>query len=252
MGARARVENSSNMSVAQEEVEAYHIGMLLFPDMTQLDLTGPYEVFSRMPGSKVELLWKSLEPVRSEFGMTILPTMTLQDCPQFDLLFVPGGIGQSQLMQDETVLRFLRDQAQLARYVTSTCTGSLVLGAAGLLTGYKAACHWLSLDLLPLLGAVPSSDRVVVDRNRITGGGVTAGIDFALRVVEEIRGRNAAERIQLALEYDPAPPVSAGSPRTASAELVSQLRHGNRERQAMRLRTVMAAANALARPGGER
>lgn len=198
------------------------IGLLLFPALTQLDLTGPYEVFVRAPNSNVHLIWKTLDPVVSDRGMAILPTVTLKTCPQLDVICIPGGPGQLNLMADEAVLSFIRGQSQQARLVTSVCTGSLILGAAGLLQGYKATTHWASLEQLSLLGAEPVNERVVRDRNRITGAGVTSGIDFALNVVAELYGNDIAQQIQLQMEYDPAPPFACGSPRTASAAQLQQ------------------------------
>jgi cyclohexyl-isocyanide hydratase len=203
------------------------VGMVMFPSMTQLDLTGPYEVFSRMPDTKVVLLAATLEWVQCEHGMRIMPDCALADAPALDVLFVPGGNGISGVIRDMETLRFVRERGESARYVTSVCTGALVLGAAGLLRGYRATTHWMSLDLLPLVGAIAVTDRVVVDRNRITGGGVTAGIDFGLRIAAEICGRKVAERIKLMLEYCPKPPFDSGSPATADAELVEAMRsHG--------------------------
>jgi cyclohexyl-isocyanide hydratase len=196
------------------------IGLLLFPDLTQLDLTGPFEVFARMPGATINLLWKTLEPVRSDRGLAILPTATLADCPPLDLVCVPGGPGQVALMDDAEVLDFLRRAAATCRSVTSVCTGSLVLAAAGLLRGYRATSHWASRDQLALFGAVPTDERVVFDRDRITGAGVTSGIDFALAVVAHLAGEDQARQIQLQLEYDPAPPFAAGSPAAAGPEVV--------------------------------
>ncbi|WP_122096930.1 DJ-1/PfpI family protein [Rahnella sp. Larv3_ips] len=194
------------------------IGLILFPALTQLDLTGPYEVFVRAPNTKVHLIWKNLDLVVSDRGMAIQPTTTFNACPELDVICVPGGPGQINLMEDEEVLSFIRTQSKQAKLVTSVCTGSLVLGAAGLLKGYKATTHWASLDQLALLGAEPVSERVVHDRNRITGAGVTSGIDFALNVVSEMFGSDIAQNIQLHMEYDPAPPFNCGSPRTASEE----------------------------------
>lgn len=193
------------------------IGLVLFPALTQLDLTGPYEVFVRAPNTKVHLIWKNLDLVVSDRGMAIQPTTTFNDCPKLDVVCVPGGPGQISLMEDEDVLSFIRIQSKEARFVTSVCTGSLILGAAGLLKGYKATTHWASLDQLALLGAEPISERVVRDRNRITGAGVTSGIDFALHVVSEMYGNDIAQDIQLHMEYDPEPPFSCGSPHTASS-----------------------------------
>jgi cyclohexyl-isocyanide hydratase len=201
---------------------SFAIGMLMFPDMTQLDMTGPYEVFAAIPGVKIYVIWKSLDPVRTDRGLVMLPNASLADCPKLDLICVPGGPGTGALMEDPAVLAFLKQQAATCRYVTSVCTGSLVLGAAGLLQGYRAACHWASLDLLRLLGAEPVAERVVIDRNRITGGGVTSGIDFAFRVIAEIWGEAQAKTIQLALEYDPAPPFTSGSPKTAPQDVLAR------------------------------
>lgn len=202
----------------------FHIGMLLFPRLTQLDLTGPFEVLHRMPETRVHLVWKDLAPVKAESGLAIVPTMTLADCPPLDLVFVPGGVGQADLMTDTEVLEFLRRHAKTARYVTSVCTGSLVLGAAGLLAGYAATSHWAFTELLPAFGATFEPGRVVVDRNRITAGGVTAGIDFGLRVVAEVAGEEVAKAIQLGLEYNPAPPFASGHPDVADPALVAQIR----------------------------
>jgi len=199
------------------------VGLVLFPDLTQLDLTGPYEVFARLPGATVHLVAASPEPVRSEKGLTIVPDATFDEVAPLDIICVPGGVGVNRMMEDETLLRFLQAQARHARYVTSVCTGALLLGAAGLLRGYRATTHWLSLDLLPLFGAQPVDERVVVDRNRITGGGVTAGIDFGLVVAAEVAGQSAAEEIQLMIEYNPAPPFRSGSPKTAPRDLVEHV-----------------------------
>jgi cyclohexyl-isocyanide hydratase len=197
-----------------------HIGMLLYPDLTQLDLTGPFEVLHRAPDAEVHLVWKTREPVRADSGLGLLPTTTLEDCPPLDVLFVPGGWGQVNLMRDDAVLGFLRRHGEQARYVTSVCTGALLLGAAGLLHGYAATTHWAYVELLPLFGAIPTSGRVVVDRNRITAGGVTAGIDFGLRILAELAGERAAKLTQLGLEYDPAPPFRCGHPTVADPDIV--------------------------------
>jgi cyclohexyl-isocyanide hydratase len=195
------------------------VGMLLFENATQLDLTGAYEVFARMPGTRVSLLAQTLEPVRTEWGLTITPDLAWTAAPQLDVICVPGGWGVNALLTDDALLDFLRGQGGGARYVTSVCSGALLLGAAGLLRGYRATTHWMSLDLLPLFGATPVAERVVRDRNRITGGGVTAGIDFALVLAAELFGEAEAQRIQLAIEYDPHPPFDSGSPRTAPADV---------------------------------
>ena len=200
-----------------------NVGIVLFPNLTQLDLTGPYEVFARLPGTKVYLIAAALAPVRSERGLTIAPDATFESAPLLDILCVPGGPGVDAMMEDEGLLGFLRARAPGARYVTSVCTGALVLGAAGLLHGYRATTHWLSQGMLVLFGAEPVDARVVIDRNRITGGGVTAGIDFGLTVAAEVFGQQVAQEVQLMLEYCPAPPFSGGSPKTAPAGVVQRV-----------------------------
>ncbi|MEI7870628.1 MAG: DJ-1/PfpI family protein [Alphaproteobacteria bacterium] len=204
--------------------EPVHIGILLYPNVTQLDATGPAQVLSRVPGAKMHMIWKTLDPVPTDAGFSIVPTTTFADCPKLDVICVPGGGGQVALMTDEETLDFLRKQAATARYVTSVCTGSLVLGAAGLLKGYKSACHWAWRDMLPAFGAIPVAERVVRDRNRISGGGVTAGIDFGLTVAAELAGDEVAKSIQLVLEYDPQPPFDSGSPEKAGVERVKRIR----------------------------
>lgn len=200
------------------------IGMVIFPRLTQLDMTGPYEVLARLPNTTVHLVAHSLDPVKTDRGMMIVPTTTFAGCPPLDIVMVPGGPGQQDLMEDEAVLDFLRRQAADAQYVTSVCTGSLVLGAAGLLQGKRATCHWAAIEHLAALGAVPVSERVVVDGNVVTGAGVASGIDFALRLAAILEGEAVARQIQLQIEYDPQPPFDSGSPKTASAEIMSALR----------------------------
>jgi cyclohexyl-isocyanide hydratase len=201
----------------------FTVAMLLYPNITQLDLTAPHQVFSTVPGVDVRLYWKTLKPVKSDSGMELIPTSTLDDDAPIDLLFVPGGPGQVDLMADEEVLDFLRRGAGRAHYVTSVCTGSLLLAAAGLLHGYRATTYWMAMNDLSLLGAVAVQDRVVIDRNRITGAGVTSGIDLALVILAQLWGPGVARAVQLALEYDPQPPFAAGSPKTASPEEVQWL-----------------------------
>ncbi|MDQ3334831.1 MAG: DJ-1/PfpI family protein [Myxococcota bacterium] len=179
------------------------IGMLLFPNVTQLDLTGPHEVLARMPGARVTVVAKSEAPITSESGLVMTANATFASAPAFDLVFVPGGGGQIAATDDAETLDYLRTCATRAKWMTSACTGALLLGAAGLLRGYRAATHWAFMDLLPLVGATPVGERVVVDRDRITGGGVTAGIDIALAIVSLLAGTEAAERICLQLEYGP-------------------------------------------------
>lgn len=221
------------------------IGMLVFPQMTQLDLTGPYEVFANLPGASVRLLWKTLEPVAAATGFRLMPDTTLADCPQLDVICVPGGPGIGELMEDETVLTFLRRQAEGARYITSVCTGSLVLGAAGLLRGRRATTHWASRDFLAPLGAIPTGGRVVRDGNLFTGGGVTAGIDFALSLAAELAGPEVAQGIQLGIEYAPAPPFNAGTPETASPEVLAAARARASARRATRRDLVARVASRL-------
>jgi len=198
----------------------WRIGMLIFPRMTQLDMTGPYEVLARLPDATVELVARTLAPVATDRGMRIVPTTTYADCPPLDVVMVPGGPGQQDLMEDEEALAFLCQQAAGARYVTSVCTGSLVLAAAGLLKGRRATCHWAAMDNLALMGAIPVNEHVVVDGNVVTGAGVTSGIDFALRLAAILDGEQVAREIQLQIEYDPAPPFNSGSPKTAAPETV--------------------------------
>ena len=219
------------------------VGFLTFPGVTQLDLTGPLQVFSGV--SEVHLVWKRIEPVRSDTVLTLTPTTTFADCPPLDVVCVPGGIGTDDLVDDEEVLGFLRRQAEGARYVTSVCTGSLVLGAAGLLRGYRATTHWCAIGILPLFGATPSRERVCIDRNRVTGGGITAGIDFALTLVAMLVDRTTAEAVQLRMEYDPAPPFSAGSPETAPAEALALAQARLGPSHARRLETARQAAARL-------
>lgn len=201
-----------------------NVTMLLYPKLTQLDLTGPFEVMARYPELELNLVWKDLGPVADASGLSLLPNHTFATCPQADILFVPGGPGQVGLMDDEETLSFLREQAEGARLITSVCTGSLVLAAAGLLKGRKATCHWASLDQLALFDALPVAERVVVDGNLVTGAGVTSGIDFALRLCADLFGEDRARSTQLAMEYDPEPPFTGGSPLTASPELTDTVR----------------------------
>jgi len=181
-------------------------------------------VFASLPGAQVHLIWKRIEPVASDSVLVLTPTITFADCPQLDVICVPGGQGTDDMVGDAEMLAFLRNQAAAAKYVTSVCTGSLVLGAAGLLKGYRAATHWAAMEFLAPFGAIPTNTRVCVDRNRVTGGGVTAGIDFALTLVSLLADRPTAEAIQLRLEYNPAPPFNAGSPDTAPADVVAAMR----------------------------
>jgi cyclohexyl-isocyanide hydratase len=200
------------------------IGMLLYPGFTMLDLVGPLTAFSMH--SKIHLLWKSLEPVVSDSGdIKMLPTTMFRDCPaKLDVLFVPGGFGTFEAMKDAELIDFLKAAAPRASYITSVCSGSLILGAAGLLQGYQATTHWACHDMLSQFGAVPVNARVVADRNRFTGGGVTAGIDFGLTLLAELRGADTAKQTQLVMAYAPQPPFDAGSPDTAGPEIVQAVR----------------------------
>ena len=202
----------------------FHFGILCFPGVQQLDLTGPYEVFASAANAMVHLVWKDLEPIRSATGLVLMPDTTFADAPSFDVLCVPGGRGVNALLHDEEVLSFVREKAAAARFVTAVCTGSLVLGRAGLLTARRATTHWNSMDFLPRLGATPVEERVVKDGSVITAGGVTAGIDFGLAVVAELMGNDEAQTIQLSLEYAPAPPFDSGTPATAPRSIVDAAR----------------------------
>jgi cyclohexyl-isocyanide hydratase len=199
----------------------FKTGFVIFPNLTQLDFTGPLQVLSRLPESKTHIIAKSLDPVPSDCGLSLVPTTTFEECGQLDLICVPGGFGVAKAMADPETVDFVREQAAGARYITSVCTGAFVLGVAGLLEGRRATTHWAYTDLLPLVGATFEKARVVKDGNVITAGGVTSGIDFALHIVAEIAGDEAAQAIQLGIEYDPAPPFAMGHPDRAPASLMS-------------------------------
>ena len=197
------------------------IGLVIYPGMTALDIVGPQQVFSSLPGVKIHRLWKNLEAIATDDGMKILPDTTFADCPPLDLICVGGGLGQMAAVNDEEILDFFRRQSEV-KFITSVCGGSEFLAKAGLLEGYRAATHWLMRDRLAQLGVEVGTERVVVDRNRYTGGGVTAGIDFALTVAAALYGEEIAKMTQLAMEYDPAPPFDVGSPEKAGSELVNK------------------------------
>ena len=204
----------------------HEILMLVYPRFTTLDLIGPQHVFSLLGADfRTRLVWKDRSEVVSDTGVPIRPTMTFAECrPEPTVLFVPGGTdGTLRAMEDETVRRFVSTMGSTATFVTSVCTGSLVLGAAGLLDGYRATSHWLALDSLKLFGATPVSERVVIDRNRVTGAGVTAGIDFGLKLVSLLKDEEYAKSVQLMMEYDPQPPFDSGTPGAASTESVDLL-----------------------------
>ena len=224
------------------------IAMLVHPKLVLQDLVGPMTVFNLMH-SEIHLVWKTREMVPTEVGIPLHPTTTFADCPkELDILCVPGGLeGSIACMDDSEVIDFLADRGSRAKYVTSVCTGSLLLGAAGLLKGYKATSHWYVRDQLALFGATPVNERIVHDRNRITGGGVTAGIDLALTVIAELAGTGVAQRIQLGLEYAPQPPFDCGRPETAGAETVAALTEVFAERSATsreRVDSLLAKAPA--------
>ncbi len=215
------------------------IGFLLFENVTQLDFTAPFEVFARMPEAEILLISKNMNAVKSDKGLSVLPTHTFENCPQLDLICVPGGGGISDVIEDEPSLKFLKKQAQNAKYITSVCTGSIVLAVAGLLDGYKATTHWLSIDLLKKFNKIEViEERVVKDRNRFTGGGVTAGIDFALAITAEIYGENIAKEIQLMIEYNPQPPFKSGSPKLVDIEILDKVVSSRKEIQNQRLKQI--------------
>jgi cyclohexyl-isocyanide hydratase len=226
---------------------ALRIGFLLFPKVTQLDLAGPYEVFSRMPGAAVHLLWKDTQPSRSEWGLELRPDTPFEACPALDVFCVPGGPGAFEHLGDAAVIEAIRSIARRSRFVTAVCTGAFLLGAAGLLAGRRATTHWASRELLREFGAVLADGRVVADGNLVTSGGITAGIDFALHLAAELVGPEAAKEIQLAMEYDPAPPFACGHPTVADPAVVARLSARIGPRQAMRAALVRAAAT---RPAG--
>ncbi|MEH6660649.1 MAG: DJ-1/PfpI family protein [Parasphingorhabdus sp.] len=206
-----------------ENQKPFHIVFLLFDGITQLDFTGPAQVLCRIPGAVVHTAAKAIRPIQTDSGFAILPSTDFAACAQADLLCVPGGFGTRDVIQDDATLQFLREQAAGAQYITSVCTGSLTLGAAGLLEGKRATSHWAYTALLEKFGATHEKGRVVKDGNVITAGGVTSGIDFALTVVAEIAGQQWAESIQLSLEYDPHPPFNSGHPDVADPKLLALL-----------------------------
>lgn len=221
---------------------------LVYPNVTQLDLTGPAQVLSRLGDASIDLVWKTLDPVPTDSGFALLPTATLDDVTDADILCVPGGFGCIDVMEDDDALNWVRAVGERAQWVTSVCTGSLILGAAGLLNEYRATSHWAWRDYLKLFGAEPVAERVVFDRNRVSGGGVTAGIDFALALTAKIRGEQHARAVQLGLEYDPHPPFESGTPELAGEELVDlALRRSNRiapDRE-QRVRAVANRVNSV-------
>lgn len=205
--------------------DPFRIVFVLYPRLTQLDFTGPYEVLARMPGAEAIMASKDGGTLVSEMGLAFAHTRALADIERADMIFLPGGPGQTEAMLDSAFMVEVKRLGEGARYVASACTGSLILAAAGLLTGKRAGTHWAYRELLSAFGAVPVADRVVHDGNAYTGGGVTAGIDIALQIVADLRGEETAKIIQLMIEYAPAPPFNSGRPETASPETVAEVKH---------------------------
>jgi cyclohexyl-isocyanide hydratase len=222
-----------------------HIGSLLFEGLDQIDLTGPFEVLSRIPNSTHRIYGKTVEPIRDVRGLRLMPDAALADAPPLDVLHVPGGFGQEALMGDAEVLAWIRQQAAGACSIFSVCTGALLCGAAGLLNGRRATTHWASFHLLPFFGAIPVNERVVIDGAWVFAAGVTAGIDGALRLAAELRGDEAAQAIQLHMAYAPEPPFNAGTPETAPAAIVAQARQSVRDVTARREQTARRIAARL-------
>ncbi len=243
LGSLSMAQTASAQGIDREDGPSY--AMLVHPKMVLQDLVGPMTVFNLTMGM-IHLVWKDMSPVTSELGISVTPTHTFETCPRdVDVLFVPGGLaGTTLTMQDQEVLAFLRDMAPRARYVTAVCTGTLVLGAAGLLKGKRATSHWYTRDILPVFGAIPVGERVVQDGNLITGGGVTAGIDFGFTVAAALRGEDWAKRVMLTLEYDPAPPFVGGSPATADPADVESILSGRGD--------ALATARAVAEEAATR
>jgi cyclohexyl-isocyanide hydratase len=222
------------------------IAALVFPDIDQMDVTGPFEVLSRLPGARFKLVWKDLAPVRDANGLILTPGTLLPHAPEApDVLLVPGGRGQLALMDDEIVLAWLRTRAAKARYILSVCTGALTLGAAGLLRGRRATTHWNSVHLLPEFGAIAEDARVVVDGNLVSTAGVSAGIDGALRLAALLAGDDVARRIQLEMQYAPEPPFAAGTPAQAPAEIREAAAAAVAPLAAARLEAARRAASRL-------
>ncbi len=226
------------------------IGFVLYPDVTALDAVGPYEVLSRIPGVHAVFVGQARGPVTAQHGLTLGVQLTFGEAPALDVLCVPGGPGQTQCMENQELLAFLRRQAETARWMTAVCTGSLILGAAGLLQGYRATSHWRYVECLAELGAIPVSKRIVADQNRVTAAGVSAGIDLGLFLAGLLAGERVAQTIQLQMEYDPQPPFRCGSPELADPDLVeslitgSQRLFGERCEQVRRIGAALRAESA--------
>jgi len=221
------------------------IGSLIFPKLDQLDFTGPFEVFSRIPNASVYVLWKDTAPLADMMGLVLTPQTRLDECPPLDVLHIPGGYGQQALMDDEAVLSFVREQASNAKCILSVCTGALICGAAGLLKDRRATTHWASFDLLEYFGAIPIKARTVSDGNLITTAGVTAGIDAALQMAARFRGEELAQQIQLTIEYAPEPPFNSGTPETAPRNVHDAVKTAYEEIQSQRRATAERVAERL-------
>lgn len=222
--------------------EHLNIGAIVFPRMDQMDLTGPFEVLSRIPSSKFHVLWKQITPIQDAHGLIIMPDTAFSEAPRLDLLVVPGGYGQEALMNDDEALEFIQEQARGAKYVFSVCTGALLCGAAGLLQGVRATTHWSAFHLLAYFGAIPVNRRVVVDGKHISASGVTAGIDGALRLASLLRDEQVAQQIQLSIEYEPDPPFKSGTPATAPQDVVEAVRASVRGITSVRHATALRLA----------
>lgn len=221
------------------------VNFLLFPGLTQLDLTGPYEVLARTPGFQIDLVSTSMEAVRSDRGLTILPTTTMADARPCDLLVVPGGPGTDDAIIDSRWVEFTARQGAQAKFIFGICTGSLLLGAAGLLKGKRATSHWQAREFLPLLGATADDSRMCIDGNIFTSGGVTSGIDMAIKAVALMLDEDTARQIQLQIEYDPEPPFAGGTPRTSPEHIIQRCIEQTKSRKAIRAAAVKQAAENL-------
>ena len=216
-------------------MSVFNVGFVIFPDLTQLDFTGPQQILSRLPQSAMHIVAKSEAPVRSDSGLGLLPTHTFENCPPLDLICVPGGLsGVVEAMNDHDTIQFIRRQGATAKYVTSVCTGAFLLGVAGLLKGRRATTHWGFTELLPLVGATYVKGRIVKDGNLITAGGVTSGIDFGISVVAELAGENVAQAIQLSIEYDPEPPFDTDRDHASASVTASLASRYEKAREAFR------------------
>jgi cyclohexyl-isocyanide hydratase len=222
-----------------------NIGVVIYPRVDQIDVTGPFEVFSRIPGAKVHVIARNLTPVRDVQGLILTPEVLLAAAPRLDVLHVPGGYGQEAMMDDEPVLSFIRQQMNSGRYVFSVCTGALICGAAGILRGRRATTHWTAFDLLPYFGAIPVDSRVVIDGNLVSAAGVTSGIDGALVLTSLMAGEETARRIQLAIEYAPEPPFDSGTPKTASPEVLKVVTAAGQGMKDARIATAKRIAAKL-------